>query len=292
MEFPNPYQSPDSALPVINASQPAQTPPTLPAKFQPIEMITRLLQGVYLTLLAVCLLGALICFQSRAMLPEIDRLESSLQNPQAVRDPRFREMAVRHDQLGRQFKNSMVALQIIGGPIVQGITLVLLVAFVGWVYKASGNLPALHAEGATRSPAVAALAMLIPGVNLLAMVPVLNRLALGSDPDRWSPYGNKSQGLSLLVISWWTLNMLSLLGAAYVILAVIPNVKTRAEVQHMLGVQGALMVFSTLPVILAWWTVGMIHSNQEKRLRLVEHPPTRPIVSVVPEYVAAEGTEK
>ena len=279
MEFPNPYESPESALPVIQVAKPSPPPAAPPRKFVSLELITRLLQLSYLVLLGVGLFVAVLCFQSRGVMTELNGI-----NPRTARTN-----AVRHNELVKQFKNNMSMLQILGGPVVKGISLVLVVALIGWVYKASCNLPALQAEGATRSPALAALGMLIPVVNLFVALPILNRLALGSDPERWSPYGSKAQGMSMLVVSWWGLNLLSIAGAVYLLIAVIPHAQSREDVYQMLGVQGGLMLFGSLPVILAWWMFGMIHSNQEKRALLVQNAPARPQVAVVPDYLAAEG---
>jgi hypothetical protein len=287
MADPNPYQSPESAFPAINVSNPPpQSAPAKGAKFQSLGMITRMLQGIYLVLLGISLFTGAICFQSRSMLAEIDGLERKLRS--AGRDPYIQAKAQKHDSLVGKFKENMALMQIIGGPVVQLISGVLLIAFAGWVYKASCNLRVLQAEGATGSPGLAALGVFLPVVNLIVSLPILNAIAKGSDPDRWSPYGTNQRGMSLLVLSWWMLNLLSIVGAAYVLLAVIPHAKTRPEVLSMLGIQGTLMFFCALPLAVAWWMFGTIHSNQEKRLWLVENPPERPQVKVTPEFLGAD----
>jgi hypothetical protein len=257
MEPANPDQSPQADALRAPISEPTPTATMPQPKFRSLHTITRIVQGLYLLLLVISLSIAALGFQSRTAISQIRESHSSAR-------------AYHRDRTSAKiFGGLMSMMEILGGPAAQAITLMLVLAVVGWIYQAAGNLPALQAQAAEFSPLLAVVLMLIPIVNIFAALMILNRIAQGSDPTRWPSDGNRRMGANLVVVLWWVLNLLFVGGALYVMFDVAPHVETGAEIYSFLGMHAGLMLFGALPLLVAWWMFGCIYEDQEDRWQLI-----------------------
>jgi hypothetical protein len=144
-------------------------------------------------------------------------------------------------------------------------------AFLAWVYKSHRNLPGLHATGLRFSPAIATMACMIPGVNLLAVYPVLVEIWRNSDPSGHPRCGRDVRGSSVwLVRLWYGLALICLLLSAGLLWTNVGSQSMRsAEVlRNARYVQFILLGTSVPPQLLFFFVSWRIDRNQLERNRI------------------------
>lgn len=267
----NPYQSP---APTAPQPAPAQQPAAPDAKDFPygsLDLITRLVQGQYFLVAALSLAMALAAAQAQQTVAEMQLLQRKSER-QVWSSAEYRGNSGRYEFLERKLKDRIHTLELLSGPAVLLLGLVLLATEVMWTYRAAANLPALAAVN-KQSPWVAALSMAIPGVNVLASIGVLNQIAKGSDPRGYSAQGSGEGSSSQLVIWWWLTNLISVAGGVYAILILGPGVTNAMELEYYLRTLTAVAGYSIVPLGLAPLMFGAIAANQDRRRDKVLAPP-------------------
>jgi hypothetical protein len=84
------------------------------------------------------------------------------------------------------------------------------VAFVRWVGRAHGNLPALGAAGLRYAPRQAMAAFLVPGLNLVRPPAVLREVWSASDPRQPAGSGWRATPAPARLWWWWALAVAAL----------------------------------------------------------------------------------
>jgi len=264
----NPYQSPASA-----ANSPAE-PIAKELRYRSLDLLTRLVQGQCLLLAALSLGTALAAAQAQQTAAEMQQLLRKAQNQNWQR-AEANNSVKRYEALEAQLKGQIHVLQLLSGPFVLLLALVLLATVVFWVYRAAANLPALAAHDSRQSPWVAALSMAIPLVNVLAAIGVMGQIAKGSDPNGYSVRG-RAEGSSQIVVWWWVTNVVSVAGGIYASAILAPAITSPAELEYYLRILTAVSGYSIVPLGLAAVMFGVIAANQDKRRdKVLAPPPTK-----------------
>ena len=264
----NPYSSPAPATPV-----PAPAPAAKDLPYGCLELTTRIVQGLYLLLLFVSLATALAAFQAKQTLSELNSLERALQSQDWMRPDSRRTAPERHIWLQDDLAAKAHTLELLTGPAVALVALLLMIVAVIWVYRAAANLPALAATDAKQSPWVAALTMAIPFVNSLAALGVMGQIAKGSDPRGFPKSGRSSGEASSIVVWWWFFNLVSIAGGVYVKFILEPAITSGEQLERYIGFVTFLSGYSVIPLGLAIVMFGSIAANQDKRRDKVLGPP-------------------
>lgn len=254
----NPYESPQA--PSKYGPQPTRSASDHP--YQSISTITRLVQLLFVVLAGTGLLMFITAAGGRSGLKE------SLELKQKLDGSRFYQ-GVQQDQL--RLKRSVEAFQslltinaVLAYPTLL-LSGVLGLAFLGWVYSASINLPALGFFEQRFRPVVAVLLLLIPLVNSIVSLFILSEIATGSDPERLTRYGHRSGGMSVLAVVWWIFAAASTAFTAVFFAVIFDRNGTPEALLHNLFWQSILSLSGVLPMIAGWYLVGTVFENQEKR---------------------------
>jgi hypothetical protein len=250
-----------------------------PPKYQSIDFLTFVVLGLngLIGLLAIGMITA--AYDLKRGEAEFDQLDAFLEAPPAGTTQAELRRSTEQAKIAaaQLFSSNDMLVKCSVGTL--GAVLVLGIAFSSWVYKATGNLPALKVEPLKYAPWIAGLGMwLIP---VVVGIPLLNQLVKGSDPNSLTPYGHRSEGFSPLVLAWWLATLVS------VVLGWLFTSFYKADFPSNLPPRlttYALAGLLYLPHLMGMWLVGSVFFMQRARLEIAENPIAVPAVKAIPEY--------
>ena len=153
-----------------------------------------------------------------------------------------------------------------------GVGLLLLAAFLLWIYQAHANLPALGAKYLKHSPPWAVGWFFIPIFNLFRPVQVMEEIWKAGDPDTIDKDGLAWVGtpMSALVVFWWVLFLVGMvwwrIALHYAGEATTTSALCNADWLSMID-DGLTAVSAAMTLALVWMTT---RRQEEKYARLQE----------------------
>jgi len=152
------------------------------------------------------------------------------------------------------------------------VGLILLAAFLLWIYQAHANLPALGAKYLKYSPPWAVGWFFIPIFNLFRPVQVIEEIWKASDPDVIDKDGLAWVGtpMSALVVVWWILFLVGMvwwrIALHYAAEATTSSALCNADFLSIID-DGLTAVSAAMTMALVWMTT---RRQEEKYARLQE----------------------
>ena len=146
------------------------------------------------------------------------------------------------------------------------VSIVTSIAFLIWIYRAHKNLPALGARNLQYSPGWAVGWWFIPILNLILPYMVVTEIWKASDPRVTDGYSWRNTQLSLLLLFWWVLWILT--GSITWIGMRIAFASEPETVSEMFTVRWALLATDLLAIpaaILAILVVRGIVTRQQQK---------------------------
>lgn len=253
----NPYESP------AEVGQAESGEPGKP-RFRPALALTRGLLGLLVTLFIVTIVAIVDTEFARHVRLEFDRI--TFGSDSALTDEERMEQMEHLSELHLQ-SWKFNRLRALASVTLQFVTFI---AFLVWVYVMNSNCSALGHER-TFAPWKAVVWLLIPAVNLLMALPVMQDVAIGSDPQRLKSHKDPDSRSNWLAISWWMSLMVvfvCMVGLFSVAASYTPTFGSKG-IMNIMRWQSVNSALQLLLLALSYLLVRTIWRNQQLRWELI-----------------------